>query len=165
MKNIFIKLSLISVLTISSLSLTGCATSMGNSETPNGVIKYSEVLENCSTEQNYTKIINQITSKSKISERDLFKILKSNYYENSLEKNNQNKKLENEKIVKLYSKKYLNNNKILNKTDPIIIHNVINEALKTNINYEELDEFVLNKIKPSISNNNSLEKQTTLNVN
>lgn len=140
------KLALIAV--VATLS-TGCSQKMSNDKDlfGNPVIKYSEVLENTSQEKSYQKIVNEVLNKSKVSEPDLFKILMSNYYENSFDSNNRNKQLDNDKIINFYSKKYVLSNPLMNQKDlNEIIKISVNEAFINNINYNQIDEYVLDKV-------------------
>lgn len=149
MKNIFLKLSLISVLAVSSLSLTGCSQKNINDQNLYGtpIIKYNEVLENSSNEQSYQKIISEIFNKSKITETELFNILSSNYNINDLDRYNLNKQNENEKIIKLYSKKYVMSNSTIEQSQlNNIIEVSVRESFKSNIKFKQMDNFVLNKI-------------------
>lgn len=149
MKNIFLKLSLLSVLAVSSLSLSGCAQKNDKDLNYYGtpIVKYSEVLENTSKEENYQKIVNEVFHKSKIIESDLFKILSSNYNENYFDRDNINKQKENEKIINFYSKKYVMSNDNISQSQlNDIIKVSVNEAFKSNVGFKQIDDFVLNKI-------------------
>ncbi len=148
MKNVFKKLAFTALVAGMSLNFTGCAAinniGLGNE---NSVPKYSDILQNSSQEKSYKKIMSDILTKNDISEQEMFQALMSNYYENTLETNNKNKQLENERILNLYTKKYeISNPLIKQKELEEIIKACVKDGFENQIAYNKFDEHVLDKV-------------------